>query len=160
MRSSVDRLFGGLGIVLRIQRLGQHHLNQGRMRRELDRAVQRGDRLRGFAAFEQRLALQLVEIGVVRLRRDQGVDLGDGGAQVGMPIGRDRARVSRRQALVVDRIAAGDRVGAIQEADQLGAHQVVTQLQLRRILLVPVRARLGELFERRTRSAGIGCDCM
>ena len=118
------------------------------MRRKLDRALQRRDRFGGLAAFEQRLALQLVEIRIVRLGRDQRVDLDDGGAQVGMPVGRDRARVFRRQALVVDRIAARDRVAALHEAVELGAHQVVAKLKLRRILLVPVRARLGELLER------------
>ena len=119
------------------------------MRRELDRAPQRRDRLRGLAAFEQRLALELVEIRIVRLRLDQRVDLRDGGAQVGMAVGRDRAGVARRQAGVAHRIAARDRVAAVEEAGQLGAHQVVAQLQLRRVLLVPVRAGLGDRFERR-----------
>ena len=54
----------------------------------------------GLPAFEQRLALELVEIGVVRLRLDQGVDLRQRGARVGEAIGRDRARIARRQARV------------------------------------------------------------
>ena len=42
-----------------------------RLWRERDGAAQRRDRLGGAAAFEQRLALELVEIGIVRLRLDQ-----------------------------------------------------------------------------------------
>ncbi len=52
----------------------------------------------GLPAFEQRLALELVEIRVVGLRLDQPVDLGERLAQVAVAVGRDGARIARRQA--------------------------------------------------------------
>ena len=64
----------------------------------LDGAAQRRDRFRRVAAFEQRLALQLVEIRVVGHRLDQAVDLREGGAHVAEAVGRNGARVARRHA--------------------------------------------------------------
>ena len=49
------------------------------------------------AGFEQRLALELVEIGVLRLRLDQRVDLLHRAVQVAEAIGRDGARIARRR---------------------------------------------------------------
>ena len=112
------------------------------------RVAQRRDRLGRLAAFQQRLALEFVEIRIVRLRLDQAVDLRDGVARIAVTIGRDGAGIARRQAVVAERIAARDRVGPVEEAGQFGAHQVVAQLQLRRILAVEIGARLGQRFER------------
>ena len=58
-------------VVGRDQRLRQHDLDQRRVGRELRGAPQRRDGFGGLAAFEQRLALELVEVRVVRLRLDQ-----------------------------------------------------------------------------------------
>ena len=116
--------------------------------RELHRAAQRRHRFGRMAAFQQRLALELVEIRIVRLRLDQLVDQRERAAQIGMAVGRDGARVARRQAVVAERVAARDRVGPVEEAGQLRPHHVVTQLQLGRILAVPIGARLGDRGER------------
>ena len=68
-----DRLVGGLRRrSMAIQRLRQHDLDQRRLGRKLDGAPQRRDRLGGLAAFEQRLALQFMEIRIVRLRPGSG----------------------------------------------------------------------------------------
>ena len=56
-------------------------LDQRRVIRELHGLAQRRDRLGRLAAFQQRLALELVEIGIVRLRLDQLVDLDERAAQ-------------------------------------------------------------------------------
>ena len=57
------------------QRLSEHDLDQRRIGRELHRVPQRRDRFRRLARFEQRLALELVKVRVLRLRLDQRVDL-------------------------------------------------------------------------------------
>ena len=93
-----DRLVPILGLVHRHQALRQHHLDQRRGMGQLHRAAQRRDRLGGAAAFQQRLALELVEIGIGRLALDQPVDLADGVAQPAVAIGGDGARIARRQA--------------------------------------------------------------
>ena len=130
--------------------------------RELHRAPQRRDRLGGLAAFQQRLALEFVEIGVVAAAPGSGRRSAPmRHAQIAEAVGRDRARITRRQAVV----AAADSgarpvVRPVEEAVQLGAHQVVAQLQRRRVLLVPVRAGLAPCPPARRRArAGIGCDC-
>jgi len=46
-------------------------------------------------AFEQRLALDLVEIGVVGLAMDEGVDLGQGGMDIAVTLSRYRSGVAR-----------------------------------------------------------------
>ena len=75
-------LLGILGVVGGDQRLAEHDLDQRRVVRERDGAAQRRDRFGRLAAFQQRLALELVEIRIVRLRLDQAVDLRDGAAQI------------------------------------------------------------------------------
>ena len=70
-----DRLVGVARIAGRDQRLAEHDADQRRVRGERGGAAQRRDRVGGPRAFEQALALQLVEIRVVRLRLDQRVDL-------------------------------------------------------------------------------------
>ena len=106
------------------------------------------DRLLGAAGLDQRLALELVEIGIVGLRRDQRVHLAEREAQIGVAVGRNRAGVARREAGVARRIAPQQGVRPLHEAEQLGAHEIVARLQLRRILLVPVGIVLGDLRER------------
>ena len=84
----------------------------------------------------------------MRLGLDQAVDLRERGAQIAVS---DKSRSRARNAPAgwcPRRIAARHRVGAVDEAGKLGAHQVVARLQLRRILLVPVGAFLGDAFER------------
>ncbi len=122
------------------QRLAEHDVDQRRVRRELRGLPQRADRLGRLAGFEQGLALELVEIGVLRLRLDQRIDLRDRGARIAEAIGRDGARVAGRQAVVVRLIAPRDPVRPVHEAVELGAREVVAGLHRRRILLVPVRA--------------------
>ena len=135
-------------VVRRDQRLAEHDVDERRVWRELRGLPQRSDRLGGLAGFEQGLALQLVEIGVLRLRLDQRIDLRDRGARIAVAIGRDRAGVARRQAGVVRLIAPRDRVRAVHEAVELGARQVVAGLHRGRILLVPVRALPRDALQR------------
>ena len=103
-----DGLFGVLGVVGGDQRLAEHDVDQRRAVRERHRVAQRRDRLGRVAAFQQRLALELIEIRIVRLRLDQAVDLRDGVAPVAVAIGRDGAGIARRQA-VIARADSGDR---------------------------------------------------
>ena len=131
-----------------IERLRQQNLDQRRRGRELRGAAQWRDRFRGVAAFEQRLTLEFVEIGVVRHFADQRVDLRHRVAQVAVTIGGDGAGIARGQAGIAQRIATADALAAIDEAVKLGAHQIVAQLQLGGVLLVPGRARFREHFER------------
>ena len=70
-----------------------------------DGVAQRRDRFRRVAAFEQRLAFELVEIRIVRHALIKAVDLREGGAQVAEAVGRNGARIARRQAGVGRRIA-------------------------------------------------------
>ncbi len=102
-------------------------------------AAQRRDRLGRVGAFEQRLALELVEIGIVGHRRDQTVDLRDGAVQIAEPVGRNGPRVARRQAGVGQRIVRQHHVRTFGEAVELRPHHVVAELQFRRVLLAPVR---------------------
>ena len=53
----------------------------------------------GAAGFEQRLALELVEIGVLRLRLDQGVDLLQRALRIAEAIRRNGARILRGDAV-------------------------------------------------------------
>ena len=99
------------------------------------------------AAFQQRLALKLIEVWIVRLCANQVVDLRNRCATIAVAIARDRARVARREAVIAERIAPHDRVWSVEEAGQLGAHHVVTQLQLRRILVIPIGACFRDLLE-------------
>ena len=57
------------------QGLPQHDLDQRRVGRELDGLPQRRDRLRRLARFQQSLALELMEIRILWLRMNKGVDL-------------------------------------------------------------------------------------
>ena len=70
-----DRLVGILVLAGRDQRLAEHDADQRGVRRKRRGAAQRRDRLGGMRALEQRLALELMEVGIVRLRLDQRVDL-------------------------------------------------------------------------------------
>ena len=85
----------------------------------------------------------------MRLRLDQRVDLRQGAARVGEAIGRDGARVARGERCIAGRITARDRLGPFEKAVELGPHQVVPQLQRRRILRVPIRACLRHPLQRR-----------
>ena len=78
-----------------------------------DRLAERPDRLARLARLEQDLALQLVEIGVVRHPRDQRVDGADRVARAAGAVGDDRARILRRQAVVGARIAPSHRRRAL-----------------------------------------------
>ena len=109
---------------------------------------QRRDRLGGAAAFQQRLAFEFVEIGIGRLGLNKAIDLADRLAQIGVAVGRDRARVTRGQAVIAERIAPRHRIGPFQEAGQFGAHQVVPRLQVRRVLDVEIGAGLDQSIER------------
>ena len=70
-----DGLVGRLWSVRSVQGLRQQHLNQRRVGRKLDGALQGRDGFRGLAALQERLALQFMEIRVVRLGLDQRIDL-------------------------------------------------------------------------------------
>ena len=84
------------------------------------------------------MALQLIEIRIVRLRTDQIVDMRKGVTQIAETIRRNRARVARRKADVGLRVAAQNFVGPVHETVQLRPHHVVPELQLRRVFLIPV----------------------
>ena len=113
----------------------------------------------GVAAFQQRLPLEFVEIGIVRLGLDQSVDLDEGVTQIAMKISRDGVRIARRQAVIGQRIAAVDRILALQKSGQLCPDHVVAQLQRGRILDVKIGARLAPDFQRRDAIGRHGCDC-
>src|ERR1700745_3826178 len=74
--------------------------------RGLGRVPQRSARLGRLAGFQQRLSLELVEVGILRLRLDVRVDLRQRAARVEEAISRDGARVARRKRRVAQRIAA------------------------------------------------------
>ena len=131
----VDRAGGQLGAA-------EHDADQAGTRRQRHRLAERSDGLLGLSRFEQRLALQLMEIRVVRHARDQRVDGPDGGARAAGAVGDDRARILRRQALVGARIAPCHRARAFDEGCELGAHHVVAKLQRGRIGRVPIRTLL------------------
>ena len=94
----------------------------------------------GLPCLEQRLPLQLPEVGVVRLARDQPVDPLQRRSERAAPVGGDGAGVARRQAVVARRVAAADLRRGEREADQLGADEIVAKLQVGRVLLPGIRA--------------------
>ena len=69
-------------------------------------------------------------------------------SQVGVAVGRNRACVTGGEAVVVGWVAPRDGVGSFQKTRKLGAHHVVAELQLGRILAIPVGAGFGDGFER------------
>src|SRR6185312_9756208 len=71
------RLGGERLVAGRDHRLGEQGVDEGGVVRELRGATQRRDRLVRLAALEQRLPLELVEIGIARLRLNELVDLRD-----------------------------------------------------------------------------------
>ena len=89
-----------------------------------------------------------MEIGIVGLLLDQGVNLGERAAQVAVQIGRDRVGIARRQAVIGQRIAPVHGLLPLHEGRDLGARHVVAQLQGRVVLLVPIRARTRQLLQR------------
>ena len=62
-------------------------------------------------------------------------------------VGEHGPGIAGRSRGVGGRVAPHDRVGALDEADELGPHEVVPRLQRGRILLGEVRALLGEPLE-------------
>ncbi len=118
--------------------------NDGLARLSLSRRptalAQRLDRLRGVAGLHVQLALQLPEIGVVRLVANERIDLLDRLHAAAGAIAGDGARVACGQAGVACRIAVVDDLRSENVAVELGAHHVVAQLQLRRVFVVGVGA--------------------
>ena len=95
-----------------------------------------------FAVPREDVPLELPEERVLRPVPDQGIDLADvAGAVAGAVVG-DRARIACRQAGVALRINALHVLRQRHEAVELGANEIVAQLQLRRILLSEVGALL------------------
>lgn len=103
----------------------------------------------GAPRLQQRLALQLLKIGISRLGCDQRVDLLDRVGHVAEAIGGDGAGILRGERGVGERILAVDHVRPLHKAHELRAHHVVPDLEGRRVLGVVIGARLGELFQRR-----------
>src|SRR5204863_429234 len=52
----------------------------------------------------------------------------EGGLGVGKTIGRDRARITPRHAVVAERITAADGIVALDEAVELGPHEIMARL--------------------------------
>ena len=94
----------GLGEILRVlgrdQRMAEHRGDHRRVARALRRFAQRRDRLLRLAALEQDLALQLEEIGIVRVGREQRVRLGLRLVGIAAEVIGIGARIMRRNALV------------------------------------------------------------
>ena len=112
-----DRLVGIRLVVGGDQRLASMIWISVAIRRELRRRWRSGAIASAGCRLRAGLALQLVEIGIVRLRLDQRVDLRRcAPRRARMPIGRDGARIARRQAGVARRIAPRDRVRPLDEA--------------------------------------------
>ncbi len=109
--------------------------------------AERSDRVARLSGFKQRLSAQLVQVRIVRLLRDQNVDLRESAAQIAVAVGRDRARITRGRRHVGSRIAAERRPERVREREELRAHHVVAKLQLGRILLVVIGTLLREVFE-------------
>ena len=110
------------------------------------------DRLLHAAGAHQQIALHLPEIAVVGPLADEALDLGQRclePARAALEEAGDGAGVACRQALVRHRIAVEHGRGPLQVARQLGAHQVVAQLQLGIVLGAGMRACLHELAEPR-----------
>src|SRR5262249_57676643 len=98
---------------------GEDEWEGGRVGGGVDGVAQRGDRLGRPAGFQQRLSLELVEVGILRLRLDERVDLRLRGARVEVAIGRDGARVAPGKRSVAERIAACERIRALQATVKL-----------------------------------------
>ena len=88
------------------------------------------------AALEQDLALQLEEIGIVRIGREQRVGLRLGFVRIAAEVIGVSARVMRRDALVAFRIF-DHRLLRIDEAEELGLHPLEPRLERRIDRLVP-----------------------
>ena len=99
------------------------------------------------AGLEQHLPLELVEIWVLRLDRDQLVHQRHGGLRLLRPVEREGTAVAARDGMIVLReFAQGDR--GLQVSQQFCLHAVVALLHLRQILLVGGAPAVGRVLHR------------
>ena len=128
-----------------VQRAGIVDQEQRLARQQFERALVRLDRVRRAAALEQDLALKLIEIRIVRLFGEQGVDLGQRSLDIGRAETRNGAGIAGRRALVGRRIIAAHLQRRVEEANELGAHHLVLALLTLRRRSVHQAGCLGEL---------------